>query len=223
MSLAKGSSDQRAVLRPGSPDAVLPPLRSPRLLDQVRERARLLHYSLRTEQAYAHWCRAFIRYHSLRHPSQMGATEVEAFLTWLVADRRLSASSHRQALSALLFLYSKVLGVQLPWMTEIGRPRIKQRLPVILSKDEVMEIFRGMQGEHRLFAQLLYGTGIRLSEGLRLRVKDLDFAHQAVLVRHGKGGKDRIVMLPQSLVAGLRSAGFGTRPVDQSKRPANPS
>lgn len=95
--------------------------------------------------------------------------------------------------------------MQLPWMTEIGRPRIKQRLPVILSKDEVMEIFRGMQGEHRLFAQLLYGTGIRLSEGLRLRVKDLDFANQALVVRHGKGGKDRIVMLPQSLVAGLRT------------------
>ena len=205
MSSAKAPSDQRGALRPEVPAADLPPLRSPRLLDQLRERARLLHYSTRTEQAYVHWCRSFIRYHGLRHPSQMGAAEVEAFLTWLVADRRLSASSHRQALSALLFLYSKVLGVQLPWMTEVGRPRVKQRLPVILSREEIMAIFRGMQGEHRLFAQLLYGTGMRLSEGLRLRVKDLDFAHQAVVVRHGKGGKDRILMLPQRLVPGLRA------------------
>jgi integron integrase len=195
---------RRGALRPEA-SVGLPPLHSPRLLDQLRERARLLHYSVRTEQAYVHWCRAFIRYHGLRHPAQMGGPEVEAFLTWLVSDRQLSASTHRQALSALLFLYGKVLGVQLPWMRDVGRPRIKQRLPVVLSREEIVAIFRGLEGEQRLFAQVLYGTGMRLTEGLRLRVKDLDFAHQAILVRHGKGGKDRILMLPQSLVPALRS------------------
>jgi hypothetical protein len=206
MSPAKVSSGlNRASLRPeASSGDSLPPLRAPRLLDQLRERARLLHYSLRTEQAYVHWCRAFIRYYGLRHPAQMGGPEVEAFLTWLVSDRQLSASTHRQALSALLFLYGKVLGVQLPWMRDVGRPRIKQRLPVVLSQEEVSAILRGLEGEERLFAQVLYGTGMRLTEGLRLRVKDLDFAHQAIVVRHGKGGKDRILMLPQSLIPALR-------------------
>lgn len=182
----------------------LPPLRSVRLLDQVRERVRTLHYSRRTEQAYVHWCRAFIRFHGIRHPAELGAPEVESFLTWLAVERRLSTSSHRQALSALLFLYSKVLGMRLPWMSEIGRPRVRRRLPVVLSPQEIVAIFQGMQGEHRLFAQLLYGTGMRLSEGLSLRVKDLDFAHSALIVRHGKGGKDRVLMLPQRLVPSLR-------------------
>jgi integron integrase len=182
----------------------LPPLRSARLLDQLRERVRTLHYSHRTEEAYVHWCRAFIRFHGIRHPAEMGAPEVESFLSWLAVERRLSASTHRQALSALLFLYSKVLGLQLPWMSEIGRPRVRRRLPVVLSQEELLAIFRCMKGEHRLFAQLLYGTGMRLSEGLSLRVKDLDFAHRALIVRHGKGGKDRVLMLPQRLVPSLR-------------------
>lgn len=195
---------RRTTLRPAAPALELPPLRSPRLLDQVLERVRMLHYSQRTEQAYVHWCRAFIRFHGLRHPAEMGAPQVETFLTWLVVERQLSASTHRQALSALLFLYSKVLGMQLPWMSEVGRPRVKKRLPVVLSQDELGAVFRGMVGEHRLFAQLLYGTGMRLSEGLCLRVKDVDFAHLAIIVRHGKGGKDRLLMLPQSLVPSLR-------------------
>ena len=195
---------RRAALRPPAPVPEMPPLQSPRLLDRLRERVRLLHYSRRTEQAYVYWCRAFIRYHGLRHPAEMGAPEVESFLSWLVTERQLSASTHRQALSALLFLYSKVLGMQLPWMSDVGRPRVKQRLPVVLSRDELGAVFRGMAGEHRLFAQLLYGTGMRLSEGLRLRVKDVDFAHRAIVVRHGKGGKDRVLMLPQSLVPPLR-------------------
>lgn len=182
----------------------LPPLRSGRLLDQLRERIRTLHYSPRTEQAYVHWCRAFIRFHGIRHPREMGAPEVESFLSWLAVERKLSASTHRQALSALLFLYSNVLGLQLPWMADIGRPRVHRRLPVVLSHDELAAIFRSMQGQHRLFAQLLYGTGMRLSEGLRLRIKDVDFAHRAVVVRHGKGGKDRVLMLPQTLVPALR-------------------
>jgi integron integrase len=182
----------------------LPPLRSTRLMDQLRERVRLLHYSHRTEEAYVHWVRAFIHFHGVRHPASMGAPEVQAFLGWLAGERKLSASSHRQALSALLFLYSKVLGLQLPWMADIGRPRVPRRLPVVLSQDELTAVFRSLDREHRVFAQLLYGTGMRLSEGLQLRVKDLDFSHRVVIVRHGKGGKDRVLMLPRSLETGLR-------------------
>lgn len=182
----------------------LPPLQSVRLLDRLRERIRMLHYSRRTEQAYLYWCRAFIRFHGLRHPETMGGAEVEAFLTHLASERALSASSHRQALSALLFLYGKVLGEQLPWMSEIGRPVPKRRLPVVLSVDEVLALMRGLDGVHSLFARLLYGTGMRITEGLRLRVKDVDFGQRAIYVREGKGGKDRVVMLPQALVAPLR-------------------
>jgi integron integrase len=184
--------------------AALPPLHSPRLLDQVRERARGLHYSPRTEEAYVYWCRAFVRHHGLRHPAQMGGPEVEAFLTHLAAERGLSVSSHRQALSALLFLYGKVLGRQLPWMDAIGRPQAKPRLPVVLSVEEVAAVLRALDGVHGLLARLLYGTGVRIEEALQLRVKDLDFAHQALFVRAGKGGKDRVVMLPRSLAPALR-------------------
>jgi integron integrase len=134
----------------------------------------------------------------------MGSAEVEAFLTHLAAVRGLSVSSHRQALSALLFLYGKVLGRQLPWMDEIGRPVPKRRLPVVLSVDEVAAVLQGLDGVHGLLARLLYGTGLRIEEALQLRVKDLDFANQAIVVRSGKGGKDRAVMLPRSLAPALR-------------------
>jgi integron integrase len=174
------------------------------LLDQLRERIRLLHYSRRTEQAYVHWCRAFIRFHGLRHPADMGKAEGEAFLIHLAADKGLAVSTHRQALSALLFLYGKVLEQQLPWMSEIGRPVPRRRLPVVLSRDEVTAVLGRMQGEHQLLARLLYGTGLRITEALQLRVKDVDFAHRAIVVREGKGGKDRVVMLPDSLVGALR-------------------
>lgn len=190
--------------RPPPPGVVLVPLRSVRILDQLRERIRLLHYSRRTEQAYVYWCRAFIRFHGVRHPVEMGGPEVQAFLTWLTNERHVSVSTHKQALSALLFLYSKVLQVDLPWMTELARPRVQRRLPVVLSQDEVAAVFRSLQGEHRLLAQVLYGTGMRLFEGLQLRVKDVDFAHQTIVVRCGKGGKDRLLMLPQRLVPALR-------------------
>ena len=183
----------------------LPPLRSVKLLDQLRERIRMLHYSLRTEQAYSHWCRAFIRFHGLRHPATMGGPEVEAFLTHLASDRHVAPSTHRQALSALLFMYGKVLGQQLPWMQEIGRPIPKQRLPVVLSLDEVAAVLAQLASVHQLLARLLYGTGLRISEGLQLRVKDIDFAQRAIYVRAGKGGKDRVVMLPQALVLPLRA------------------
>lgn len=186
-------------------DPALPPLKSPRLLDRLRERIRPMHYSLQTEKVYVHWRRAFIRFHGLRHPSDMGKEEVEAFLTHLAAERGVAPSTHRQALSALLFLYGKVLELQLPWMAEIGRPVPKRRLPVVLSADEVAAVLGRMTGEHALLARLLYGTGLRINEGLRLRVKDLDFSQRAVFVREGKGGKDRVVMLPDSLVADLRA------------------
>jgi len=194
----------RGDLRPAHRELPLPPLRSRKLLDQLRERVQFLHYSRRTEQAYIYWCRSFIRFHGIRHPADMGAPEVESFLTWLACERRVSASTHRQALSAVLFLYTKVLGVKLPWMSELGRPRVQRRLPVVLSQEELAGVFRHMDQAHRLFAQLLYGTGMRLSEGLQLRVKDVDFGHRAIIVRAGKGGKDRLLMLPQSLVPALR-------------------
>lgn len=179
-------------------------LRPVKLLDQLRERIRLLHYSRSTEQAYVYWCRAFIRFHGLRHPRDLGGAEVEAFLTYLAADRGLAPSSHRQALSALLFLYGQVLGQQLPWMKDIGRPVPKRRLPVVLSAGEVSSVLQEMEGEHQLLAQLLYGTGMRISEGIGLRVKDLDFAQAAIYVRQSKGAKDRVVMLPGSLTTALR-------------------
>ena len=184
--------------------APLPPLRSVKVLDQLRERIRYLHYSLRTEQAYVHWVRAFIRFHGVRHPATLGSSEVEAFLSWLANERKVSVSTHRQALAALLFFYGKVLCTDLPWLQVIGRPRPSRRLPVVLTPDEVVRILGFLEGEHRLFAQLLYGTGMRISEGLQLRVKDLDFDHGTIIVREGKGSKDRALMLPESLAPSLR-------------------
>lgn len=184
--------------------APLPPLKAVKVLDQLRERIRYLHYSLRTEEAYVHWVRGYIRFHGLRHPSTLGGAEVEAFLSWLANARRVSSSTHKQALSALLFFYGKVLAIDLPWMKEIGRPRSHRRLPVVLSRVEVSRILTLLDGEHRLLAQLLYGTGMRISEALQLRVKDLDFEHSTIVVREGKGGKDRAVMLAQRLAPALR-------------------
>lgn len=146
--------DSRAPLRPLAAQD-LPPLQAPRLLDQVRERIRYLHYSRSTEKAYVHWSKAFIRFHGLRHPASMGRAEVEAFLSWLANDRQVSSSTHTQALAALLFLYGKVLGQQLPWLQDIGRPRRPRHLPVVLSKDEVAAVFARLSGVRLLFAQLL--------------------------------------------------------------------
>lgn len=203
-SLLQGESGQLPAAFFARPPPQLPPLQSVKLLDQVRERIRYLHYSRRTEEAYVHWCRAFIRFHGIRHPAEMGGPEVEAYLSWLSNEREVAVSTHRQALSALLFLYGKVLGLSLPWMMDIGRPQLKRRLPVVLSQAEVLAVLDHLEGTHRLPAQLLYGTGMRITEALQLRVKDLDFDHGAVIVREGKGGKDRVVMLPQSLAQGLR-------------------
>jgi integron integrase len=184
-----------------SPD--LPALQAPRLLDQVRERARYLHYSLRTEEAYVYWVKAFVHFCQLKHPRDVGASEVEAFLSYLANERHVSASTHKQALSALLFLYDKVLRLNLPWFQHIGRPKSSPKVPVVLSPAEVAQVLSALDQQHRLTGQLLYGTGLRLLEGLRLRVKDLDFDHRAIVVRDGKGSKDRTVMLPDRLIEPL--------------------
>ena len=182
------------------------PAAAPRsLLDAVRERVRYLHYSLRTEQAYVHWIRAFVRYHGLRHPKTMGGSEVEGFLIWLSNERGVSVSTHRQALAAILFLYQQVLGQQLAWMKNIGRPQRKPRLPVVLSISEVADVLERLDGTHGVLARLLYGTGMRITEALQLRVKDVEFDRGVIIVRCGKGGKDRVVMLPATLVDGLRA------------------
>jgi integron integrase len=185
------------------------PAAAPRLLDLVRRQARYLHYSLRTEQAYVHWVRAFVRFHGLRHPADLSGPDVEAFLGWLAGERKVAPATHRQALSALLFLYQKVLGLHLPWMEDIGRPRGHPRLPSVMSHEEVARVLAAMDTQPRpdlaLFTRLLYGTGMRLLEGLRLRTKDLDFDRRALVVREGKGGKDRVVMLPAALEAPLRA------------------
>lgn len=181
-----------------------PPLRSHRLLDQVRERVRYLHYSLRTEETYVHWVRRFIRFHGLRHPRELGRAEIEKFLSDLATAKHVSPSTHRQALSALLFLYRQVLGIELPWMQEIGKPRAREHIPVVLSRQEVAHLLHALDEEDRLIAQVLYGMGLRLMECLRLRVKDVDFDRRIVVVREGKGAKDRVVMLPDALVEPLR-------------------
>lgn len=185
-----------------------PPLQSTRLLDQVRERVRYLHYSLSTEKTYLYWVRFFVRWSgrsgAMRHPRDMGAPEVEAFLTMLATERRVSASTHNQALSALLFLYREVLAVELPWLDGVSRPAQKKRIPSVLTKEEVAALLAHMEGQTALIARLLYGTGMRLMEGMRLRVKDVDFDRRVIIVREAKGGKDRVVMLPLSLVAALR-------------------
>ncbi len=175
------------------------------LLGRVREAIRYKHYSIRTERTYVEWVRRFVRFHGQRHPRDMGAPEVRAFLGHLASEAKVAASTHQQALSALLFLYKEVLGVELPWLTELERPKKPKRLPVVLGHGEVERLLSVLEGTHALMGQMLYGTGIRLMECVRLRVKDVDFERGEILVRDGKGGKDRVTMLPVSLVAPLRA------------------
>jgi integron integrase len=171
----------------------------PKLLDQVRQTARLKHFSLRTERAYAQWVYRFVVYHGKRHPREMGAREVQAFLTWLAVERDVAASTQIQALCALLFLYREVLRIDLPRIEEAVRARRSPRVPTVLTRDEVRAVMAQLTGVHALVAGLLYGGGLRLLEALRLRVKDIDFERRAVVVRQGKGDKDRITMLPERL------------------------
>lgn len=177
----------------------------PKLLDQVRERIRTKHYSIRTEAQYVLWVKRFILFHGKRHPREMGAVEVEAFLSHLAVAGQVAAATQNQALSALLFLYREVLGIELPWLDDVTRAKRPQRLPVVLTQDEVQAVLVRMRGMYGLMARLLYGTGMRLMECVRLRVKDVDFSRGEILIREGKGGKDRVTMLPQSLVVPLQA------------------
>ena len=186
--------------QPGSaPVSESPTAASPRLLDQLRTKCRVKHYSLRTERAYLYWSRRFILANDKRHPRDMGAAEVEAFLSHLAVHDDVAASTQNQALSALLFLYRQVLGIELPWMESVVRAKRPQRIPVVLSRDEVARLLAMLEGPVWLMAALLYGTGMRLMECVRLRVKDVDFGRGEICVRDGKGGKDRRVPLPMKL------------------------
>lgn len=169
------------------------------LLDQVREVLRLNHYAIRTEEAYVNWIKRFVLFHGKRHPREMAEQEVEAFLTDLATVGGVGVNTQKQALNALVFLYNQVLKQPFGTLAHLERSKKPQRQPLVLTKAEIDRILTVMEGTHQLMAKLLFGTGMRLLEGLRLRVKDIDFEQNQIVVRHGKGGKDRITMLPQSL------------------------
>ena len=171
----------------------------PRLLQEVRTRLRLKHYSSRTEKVYVYWVRRFIRANGMRHPRELEGVAIEGFLSQLATRDRVSASTQNQALSALLFLYREVLGIKLPWMENVVRAKHSRKLPVVLSKGEVAMLLRQLSGRDWLMASLLYGSGLRLMECVRLRVKDVDLARNDITVRDGKGAKDRKTVLPASL------------------------
>jgi integron integrase len=177
----------------------------PKLLERYREQLRVKHYSLRTEDAYLHWVRRYIYFHGKRHPQEMGGSEVEAFLSHLATEGRVSPSTQNQALAALLFLYREVLEKELPWMDGMVRAKRPARVPVVLTENEVRALLAQLDGTRWLASSLLYATGMRLLEGLRLRVKDVDFERREITVRDGKGGRDRRTMLPERLIEPLRS------------------
>jgi len=171
----------------------------PRLLEHVREVIRARHYSLRTEDTYVQWIKRFILFHDKRHPQTMGAAEVQAFLTDLAVTQQVAASTQNQALSALLFLYKEVLHQEIPWLEDVIRAKKPKKLPVVLTRDEVRRVFQHLEAPSWLMASLLYGSGLRLMECLRLRVKDVDFAMHQITVREGKGAHDRVTVLPASV------------------------
>src|SRR6476619_5690926 len=181
-----------------------PDPRKPKLLDQVREAIRLRHYSIRTEKTYLEWIKRFILFHGKRHPRSMGVEEVRAFLSDLATKRNVAASTQNQAFSAILFLYKEVLKEALPWIDNIERARRPAKLPVVFTPAEAKAVLSKVRGTARLMAQLLYGCGLRVNECLRLRIKDVDFGYLQITVRDGKGGRDRVTMLPVALVEGLR-------------------
>ena len=190
---------------PPLPTADTTPPRQPKLLERMRIHLRTRHYSIRTEEAYIDWARRFILFHGKRHPRDMGAVEVEAFLSHLAVERHVSASTQNQAKAALLYLYKQVLEIDLPWLNEVVQAKRPKRLPVVLTPTEVRELLLHMDGTTGLIAQLLYGTGMRLLEALRLRVKDVEFARREIVVREGKGNKDRVTVLPENLMAPLQA------------------
>jgi len=180
-------------------------MEQPRLLDRVREAIRVRHYSLRTEQSYIQWIRRYILFHDKRHPDDMGEPEISAFLSHLAIDRKVSASTQNQALSAILFLYLKVLEHKLDWLDDVVRAKRPRRLPVVLTQAEISALLAEIHGINGLIARLLYGTGMRQMECLRLRVKDVDFHYRQIHVRSGKGDKDRVTILPDRLTDDLQS------------------
>jgi integron integrase len=189
-----------------------PALPSTRLMDQVRERIRYIHDNHSAEKLYTYLVQFFIRWHGLRHPCDMGPTEVETFLTMLANEGKVSVPTHNQALSALLFLYREVLAIDLPWLDNLNRPSAPRRIPSFLTQAEVAAVLAALTADVVcLVARLLYGTGMRLMEGLRLRVKDVDFDRHVVVVRQAKGNKDRVVMLPRTLAADLRAPVLAAR------------
>lgn len=173
---------------------------SPRLLDRMRAEIRLRHYSLRTEQAYIDWVRRYIYFHDKRHPQELGAEAVRDFLSHLASERNVSASTQNQAKSALLFLYRKILKIELPWLDEVIAAKASRRLPVVLTPTETRRLLDATSGAMGLIVALLYGTGMRLLEGLRLRVKDVEFERREIIVREAKGNKDRVTVLPENLI-----------------------
>ncbi len=175
-----------------------------KLLDQVRDVLRLKHYSIRTEASYVDWIKRFILFHHKRHPQDMGRAEIEAFLTYLAVEGNVAASTQNQAFSALLFLYREVLKVEFDAPLDAVRAKKPARLPVVLTRAEAHQVLDGMTGTYQLMAKLLYGSGLRLMECVRLRVKDIDFARREITVRDAKGGHERVTMLPASLVAPLQ-------------------
>ena len=196
------------------------PPSEPELLTRVRARCRVRHYSKRTEQAYVAWIWRFIRANGGTHPQSLGGAEVEEFLTRLATRGKVAASTQNQALAALLFLYKEVLRQDLPWMASVVRAKQPRRIPVVLSRDEVARLLALLEGQAWLMAALLYGTGMRLMECLRLRVKDVDFARQEIVVRSGKGGKDRRVPLPQRVREPLQQAAARARALHGQDRQA---
>ncbi len=187
-----------------SQTSIRPP-HQPRLLDQLRDAIRRKHYSYRTEKTYLHWARRYILFHEKRHPSVMGEAEIAAFLTHLAVERRVSASTQNQALNAILFLYKQVLEREIGLIQGVTRAKRGQRLPVVLTREEVQAVLSRMSGRDWLMAGLMYGAGLRIAECLRLRIKDIDFGFCHILVRDGKGKKDRSVPLPQTMIPMLRA------------------
>jgi integron integrase len=205
----RGSADapSAAPVHPPAPEG-RPPVSldapAPKLLDSVRRAIRLRHYAIRTEEAYVQWIRRFILFHNKRHPKDLGAAEVSAFLTHLAVNRDVAPSTQNQAKSALLFLYREVLSVDLPWLDEVVGARQRRHLPIVLTPSEVRAMLEELSGTMGLIASLLYGTGMRLLEGLQLRVKDINAERREIVVRDGKGGKDRVTMLPENLMLPLQ-------------------
>jgi len=177
----------------------------PNLWERIAIECRTRQYSLSTERTYVHWAKAFSAWHGKKHPAKMGPDEVQAYLNYLAVAREVAPSTQKQALSALLFLYRHVLGVDMPWLEGLARPRGHERLPCVLSQSEVRLLLAATRGTPGLVLQLLYGTGMRMMEALRLRVKDLDLSRGVITIREGKGNKDRTTMLPQSLLPALRA------------------